>query len=140
MRESHEDRVENRLGDIVDGLSDLKNALMNEQTQTTDEKLDCWAVVELMGHNKIAGKIKEVSIAGGAMLRVDVPASGEQKSYTRFFGHSSIYSINPTTEELATAMVRNCASEPVRRYELPKLAEINPQTAHDTVKCDGGAF
>lgn len=98
---------------------------MNEQTQSAEQTLDCWAVVELMGHNKIAGKIKEVSIAGGAMLRVDVPAVGEQKEYTRFFGHSSIYSINPTTEEVATAMVSQCGSQPVHRYELPKLAEKN---------------
>jgi len=100
---------------------------MNENTtQTTDEKLDCWAVVELMGHNKISGRVKEVSMCGGAMLRVDVPAVGEQKAYTRFFGHASIYSINPTTEEIATGMAGQCSSEPVRRYELPKLAETNP--------------
>lgn len=95
---------------------------MNEQTKNgmPQEQLDCWAVVELFGHQKISGKIKSVSICGGAMLRVDVPKCGEQDAYTRFFGVGAVYSINPTTEEIATGMVSQCGSEPVHRYELPK--------------------
>ena len=93
---------------------------MNDPKQETFE---CWAVVELFGHQKIAGKVTEQSIAGSAMLRVDVPDVGGQPAYTRFFGNGAIYSINPTSEEIARGMVPRCWSEPVSHYELPKLAE-----------------
>lgn len=91
----------------------------------SDEKttLDCWALVELFGHQKIAGKVTEQTIAGAAMLRVDVPECGPQAAYTRYFGHGAIYSINPTTEEIARGMAARCSSEPVSRYELPAITE-----------------
>lgn len=88
----------------------------------TDEKaqvFNCWAVVELFGHQKIAGAVSEQSIAGTAMLRVDVPANGTQEAFTRFFGHGAIYSINPTTEEIARRMASQLSPVPVHRYELP---------------------
>ena len=37
-----------------------------------------WALVELFGHQKIVGKVTEATLAGGAFLRVDVPAFGEK--------------------------------------------------------------
>lgn len=99
-----------------------------------EEQLDCWAIVELFGHNKIAGKIKTVSLAGGAMLRVDVPETAGQKAYTRFFGNKAIYSINPVSEIVATAMVRLCYSAPVKEYELPKqLAAGEPPEDFDAL-------
>lgn len=88
---------------------------MSEEKST----IDCWALVELFGHQKIAGKVTEQSIAGAAMLRVDVPETPKQPAYTRYFGHGAIYSINPTTEEIARAMAGQCSSEPVHRYQLP---------------------
>ncbi len=39
----------------------------------TNEKLDLWALVELFGHTKIAGKCTEQNSAGTNMLRFDVP-------------------------------------------------------------------
>lgn len=85
-------------------------------------KFDEWALVELFGHNKIAGRVSEATIAGGAFIRVDVPACGEQKAFTRYFGPSAIYSINPVSEEIARALVAQQNGRPVERYELPKLA------------------
>lgn len=93
---------------------------MSEET-----KFECWAIVELMGHMKIAGRVTEQTIAGAAMLRVDVPAFEAQPAFTRFFGASAIYSINPTTEEIARSMAGGCASEPVHRYQLPQLADAH---------------
>jgi len=99
-------------------------------TETT-EKFDCWCLVELFGHQKIAGKVTESTLAGGAFVRVDVPAVDGEKAFTRFFGPSAIYSINPTTEEIVMAAVSsNYRNAPVSRYELPKLAEVNPRVTH----------
>ena len=35
-------------------------------------KKEFWAIVELMGHQRIAGKVSEETIGGAALLRVDV--------------------------------------------------------------------
>lgn len=88
--------------------------------------LDCWAVVELFGHQRISGKVTEETIAGSAMLRVDVPQNGQQAAYTRYFGYGAIYSINPTTEDIARGMVSWCSSEVVSRYKLPQKVENAP--------------
>ena len=42
---------------------------MNEQEQSFDK----WAIVELMGHRKLAGRATEQVVAGQAFLRIDVP-------------------------------------------------------------------
>jgi hypothetical protein len=36
--------------------------------------IDGWAVLELMGHRRIAGRITEVTIGGAGFLRIDVPS------------------------------------------------------------------
>lgn len=98
---------------------------MNQQ-QTTDNKnetFDQWALVEIMGHQRIAGRVTEAIIAGAPFLRVDVPARGEEKEFTRFYGASSIYCISPVTEDIARGLAQNHRNEPVSRYELPQLAE-----------------
>ena len=62
------------------------------------ERLDTWAVCELFGHAKIAGRVSEHTIAGGAFLRVDVPAvdgANGQQAFTRFFGVGAVYAITP---------------------------------------------
>ena len=41
---------------------------MNETT----ERFDTWALVEIMGHKQLAGRVSETTLAGAGMLRVDV--------------------------------------------------------------------
>ncbi len=82
-----------------------------------------WAVVELFGHQKIVGRVSEATLAGGAFLRVDVPAVMENKAFTRFFGPGAIYSINPVEETIALQLIAQYRNEPVSRFDLPRLAE-----------------
>lgn len=74
------------------------------------ETLDCWAIVELMGHQRIAGRVTERNVAGTQMLQVDVPALGDVPGYSRLLGGSAIYAINPCDEETATGWARSIAS------------------------------
>lgn len=39
------------------------------------DKFDSWAILELMGHVRLAGRVSETMIAGAPMLRLDVPAT-----------------------------------------------------------------
>ena len=66
-------------------------------------KFEEWAIIELFGHKVIAGKVSEQQVGGCSFVRVDVPAVGKQKPFTRLFGNGAIYSINITDEETATA-------------------------------------
>ena len=75
-----------------------------------------WAIVELMGHRKLAGRIREVTIAGGAFIRLDVPSDSP---VTQYYGPSAIYCITPTTEELATRIAAASRPTPVHQHELP---------------------
>lgn len=93
--------------------------------QLTD-KLDTWALVDLMGHQRIAGRVSETTIAGGAFVRVDVPVVGDDPAHTRYFAPNAIYSISPVSEDLARAMAASLRQRPVERYELPKLKAPEP--------------
>lgn len=100
-------------------------------TKTESEKLDTWALVELFGHQRIVGKVTEASIAGGAFLRVDVPAFEENKAFTRFYGPGAIYSINPVAEEIAMGLMRNYRHEPVSRFDFPQIADKVAESDED---------
>lgn len=96
-----------------------------------------WALVELFGHQKIVGKVSEATLAGGAFLRVDVPALGSEGAFTRFYSPSAIYSINPVSEEVARGLMDRYRNVPVSRFELPVLAEKVSEPSDDSQTCEG---
>lgn len=94
--------------------------------QTKQETFDAWCLVELFGHAKLAGKVSEANIAGGVLLRVDVPeieveSNGKVEkvaAYTKFYGTNAIYSLTVTTQETCEAFLRHHRPKPVMAYEL----------------------
>lgn len=62
-----------------------------------------WAVLEIMGHRRLAGHVTEETIAGAVMLRIDIPGpnAGDPTKATQYYGGSSLFCMTPTTEELA---------------------------------------
>lgn len=92
---------------------------------TGESKFNEWAMVELMGHQMIVGRVSESAIAGAPFLRVDVPQFGEEQAFTRFFSAGAVYSINPVTEEVARGLLSRggCRNEPVSKWQMPQLAE-----------------
>lgn len=95
----------------------------------SEDKFQQWCLVELFGHQKIAGKVSEQTIGGSAFVRVDVPAVGDQPAFTKLFGNGAIYAITPVTEEIATAAAHTCRSVPVTPYEIPELRALRNQAA-----------
>lgn len=92
---------------------------------TTENSFDQWAVVELMGHQQIAGRVTEQSIGGAAFIRVDVPEQPARPkreqwdsdqpiipAYTRFLSGGSIYAINPCTEDVAKLAAERMRTRP----------------------------
>lgn len=102
---------------------------MTEQTAT--EAFRNWAVVEIFGHERIAGEVSEQSIAGTNMLRVDVPAVGAQPAFTRFYGHGAIYSIQPVSEDIARRAAGAMQVRPVNVYLLPAGSDPDEHDPRD---------
>ncbi len=90
---------------------------MNEE-DVADSGLETWAILEIMGRHRVAGKISEAVIAGVKLLRVDVPAVDGDPAMTQFYGAQAIYCLTPVSEELgrrAAGTLRPC---PIRYVEL----------------------
>lgn len=83
-----------------------------------------WAAIEIFGHRRHVGRIREEERFGTKMLRIDVPSVDyETRTISGFashyYGGGSIFSITPTDE--ASAITAN-RGYPPHRSELPAPA------------------
>lgn len=85
-----------------------------------EERFECWALVELYGHQRIVGRVSEATIGGCSFIRVDVPTLEGVAGFTRYFGNNAIYSLSPVSEGIAMDLVKTCRCVPVQTYELPR--------------------
>lgn len=86
-----------------------------------DESFDSFAILELMGHRRLAGRVREATLAGGSFLRIDVPAVDDQAEVTQFYSPGAVYAITPCSEEVARGFAARHRPEPVHQYELRTL-------------------
>lgn len=110
---------------------------MENETTSPEVSLDTWAIVELFGHTRIAGKISNVSIAGCGFIRVQVPAHKNVPAYTRDIAPKAIYALNPCDEAAVMSALGHCSESPVvelcasdiykRIREEMKTRETTPQ-------------
>ena len=87
-----------------------------------------WAVVELMGHVKLAGKLTEEEKFGTKLGRIDIPQ--EDGFITQFFGGGTVYRITIVTEAVARAVNRQTSPAPISPWDFPKQIAHTP-TYHD---------
>lgn len=99
------------------------------------EKFEAWGIVELMGHQRIAGRISEQAIGGGNLLRVDVP-DGEDQFRTVFYGSSAIYALHVTDEAAARAACKGMGTRPAYAWELERLQKLPAATVHSSSSYD----
>jgi hypothetical protein len=85
-----------------------------------------WAIVELMGHRRLGGYVREQVVAGAAFLRIDVP---QNPPATQLYSAGAVYCITPTTETMARAAAGRGQVEPVSRWELPAPPAEDPEDA-----------
>lgn len=86
-----------------------------------DDLTNTWCILELMGHRRLAGRVSEATIAGQSLLRVDVPGPGDQALMTQYYSPSAIYSLTPTTEEVARELARRWTEPPATPFDLRAL-------------------
>ena len=82
------------------------------------------AIVELMGHARIAGKVSEQVIGGVAMLRVDVPETSVQSAFTKFYSAGAVYAITPVDETIAHQAAEQFQERPIQEWILPLSAPV----------------
>lgn len=59
-----------------------------------------WGIVEVFGHRRHAGRVREEERFGSKMMRIEVPVKGDpaQGWTTRYYGGGSIFSYTPSDE------------------------------------------
>ena len=82
------------------------------------EKFEQFAIVELFGHQIIAGKVSEQVIGGQGFVRVDVPTIDAQEGFTKFYGAGAIYALTPCSEETMLAAVSGLQQRPIEVWKL----------------------
>lgn len=85
-----------------------------------DENTESWAIVELMGHKVVAGKVSKSELVGPPKLRVDVPATSIYPEFTQLYGDAAIYCVTFVSEEVARRTAEANKTNPVSVY-VPDL-------------------
>lgn len=108
-------------------------------SESSNEKLDTWAIIELFGHGKTAGKVKTVDLCGAGMLRVDVPRRNPDGAVeidrTEYYHPNAVYALKPVSEELAISAAEQ-VSAPVSTYELTTIFDRMSDTQLESFKAN----
>jgi len=83
---------------------------------------ESWAIVELFGHQQIAGLVTEASIGGCAFVRVDVPEVNGRPAFTKFYGNGAIFAMTPVGENEARMALECIMPRPVSPFLLPEAS------------------
>lgn len=113
---------------------------MNDQTET--QGFEQWAIIEIFGHQRIAGRVTEQTIGGCSFVRVDVPALPETtdssygipkkmppvSGFTKLYGNGAIYAMTFVDEAIAKATAASLRVMPIDSYTLrDALKSANPE-------------
>jgi hypothetical protein len=101
---------------------------MNEEQQ---QKFEAWGLLELFGHQRLAGRLTEQTIGGCSFIRIDVPAVDGVQEYTRLFGQGAIYGITITTEDVARRLAAGMRARPISPYDLPRTPALPSRGSPD---------
>ncbi len=95
-----------------------------------ESKFSGWGLCEIMGRQRIAGRLSEQTIAGSSLLRVDIPLSDAPDHFrTQFVGGGSIHSLHPTDEQTARLLAKRIGTEPVYQYDVQAQLRIEQRAA-----------
>lgn len=85
--------------------------------EEVNPKFESWAIVELFGHNQLAGKVTEQTISGQSFVRIDVPKTSKCPAFTKYHLPTAIYGLTPVDEDYATRMADRIAATPINDYK-----------------------
>ncbi len=107
--------------------------IMEIKEKNMADAFEQFAIVELFGHQVIAGKVTEQIIGGQGFVRVDVPALDSQEAFTKFYGAGAIYAITPCDEKTMNAAVQGLHKKPIELWTInvPQLPSRNDEDEDD---------
>lgn len=85
---------------------------------------DSWAIVDLMGHVQLAGRVTKPGEYGG-LWQIDIPEGNTFR--TEFFGSQSVYRIRIVSEEIARAYSNQ--SHEIVEYDAPIVTRAEHENA-----------
>lgn len=88
-----------------------------------ESKLELFAIVELFGHQRVAGKVTEQTVGSSTFVRIDVPETNSQPPFSRMVNPSAIYAINPVTEEVMLHMAQDFQQKPIEAWDIRKMTD-----------------
>ena len=106
------------------------------------QKFEEWAIVEMFGHQRLAGRVGEQTVGGCSFVRVDVPETKSGKGFTKLLGQGAIYAITVTDETTARALAEHDRYRPmeewtiedlIKRRRLPAATEEEPADPGDGI-------
>ena len=106
--------------------------------ENEQESFTGWAIVELFGHNAIAGLVSEQVVGGSPFVRVDVPETNGAPPFTKLYGAKAIYAITPTTEDIATQAAAKLEVRPVALWVVPEPRPVLVSEEEVTLDSDDG--
>lgn len=86
-----------------------------------EQKFELNAIVELFGHQRMAGVVTEQTVGGASFIRIDVPESKHQPKFSRILNPSAVYAINPVTEEVMIEMVNRLDKKPIEAWDIREM-------------------
>lgn len=104
---------------ITEGKSHKIFEIMKNVLVTTEHRgfFELFAIVELFGHTRVAGKVAEQSIGSASFIRIDIPETESNPKFTRIVHPNAVYAINPVTEEVMKAMAERLSQQPDSDFE-----------------------
>jgi hypothetical protein len=85
---------------------------------TEKAEFKTWAIVEVMGHVEYAGFVSAETIAGNAMLRIDVPEVKDRAAFTKYLATGALYGVTPCSEATARARAERIRAVPFQTYDI----------------------
>lgn len=103
----------------------------------TENQFKINAIVELFGHTRMAGVVTEQTIGSASFIRIDVPETERQPSYTRIVNPSAVYAINPVTEDVMIYMATMLDQTPIESWDVARMQEKLMLLKHNPHVDDG---
>jgi hypothetical protein len=101
-----------------------------------------WMLVELLGHNRVAGFVTEEQRFGQVLLRIDIPTEinfeTKKMGYTtQLYGTHALYCATPINESDAIQLARSLRPKPFDKFDLHRESNRNLDEFKNCPDCGG---
>ncbi len=104
----------------------------------SEKAFEEWTILELFGHRRLAGLVREETIGSASFIRIDVPDGNGGFCVTQYYSPSAIYCMTPTTQGMAEQVAAKDRPRPVERWELlPEKTQQAPVAEPDYTDDEG---